>query len=333
MAYGPPTTLDPTNVMGRRIAAWFIDLIPALILGAIVAGRGMTRYDNVSSDFCTQYRLTHASSFCFNTTGSTAYASTTFRGGAFLVSLVYWFAVAGLLQGATGASIGKHIVGLRVVDANGNICGIGRALLRTFVGVFEIGFCFLIGLITALVTHPHRRVGDFAAGTFVVAKQSVGTPIAAAMGVSAYPPPWTPPTWGPPAAGGPTPYGTPAQGWGGSPVPTQAPTAAPPTASPPTWGTPGATPPPAQAPTGWGVPAVSPPLGADQPETAASQQAGWAAPSPTPAPAPAPAPQPAAPAPREPQWDAQRNAWVFWEAETNRWLQHDPTAGQWGPLR
>ena len=36
---------------------------------------------------------------------------------------------------------------------------------------------------------------------------------------------------------------------------------------------------------------------------------------------------------REPQWDAQRNVWVFWEAETSRWLQHDPRTGQWGPLR
>jgi uncharacterized RDD family membrane protein YckC len=286
MSYGPPPTYDPTNVMGRRIGAWVIDVIPALVIGFVVVGHGLTRVDNAPASFCDVYRSAHGSgALCFQS-GSTAYYSTAaFRGTGFLLSLIYWFALAGVLQGVTGATLGKHMLGLRVVDENGNIAGVGKALLRTFIGVFEIGFCFPIALITALVTHPHRRVGDFAAGTFVVAKESVGTPIGAARGASPYPPAWTPPptTWGPPPAA-------------------QAP--------PPTWGAPAGGPPPAQAPTTWGTPAPVP----DDP----------------PAQQPAPA---QAPSGREPQWDPQRNAWVFWEVETSRWLQHDPVTGQWGPLR
>ncbi|MDQ1465910.1 MAG: hypothetical protein QOH10_325 [Actinomycetota bacterium] len=347
MAYGAPVTVsDPTNVMGRRIAAWFVDLIPALVLGAIVAGSGLTRHEGVTSDFCTRWRFDHSSSICF-TSGSTAYTSQGFRGSGLLVSLLYWFAVAGLLQGATGASIGKHMVGLRVVDQNGNICGIGKAMLRTLIGVFEIGFCFLVALITASVTHPHRRLGDFAAGTFVVAKESVGRPIMSGA-PSGYPPPWSPPggptTWGPPPAAGSQPWGTPAPGWGSPPA-----ASPPPSASPPTWGTPAAAPPattPApETPATWGTPAAAPPASEPAPtETPATQTPaatpggdapGWGAPSAAQPPAAQPAATESAPLPqrREPQWDAQRNAWVYWEAETSRWLQHDPTTGKWGPLR
>jgi uncharacterized RDD family membrane protein YckC len=318
MSYGPPPTFDPTNVMGRRIGAWVIDVIPALVIGFVVVGHGMTRVDGAQANYCDLYRSVHGSgALCFQS-GSTAYYSTSgFRGTGFLLSLIYWFALAGVLQGVTGATLGKHMLGLRVVDANGNIAGVGKALLRTFIGVFEIGFCFPIALITALVTHPHRRVGDFAAGTFVVATQSVGTPIGAARGASPYPPAWTPPptTWGPPPAGGTPPWGAPAPGWGAPPA----------SAPPPTWGTPAAGPPPAQPPTTWGTPAPVP----DDPP----------APQPAPEPTQPPAQQPAQPPPaqapsgREPQWDAQRNAWVFWEVETSRWLQHDPVTGQWGPLR
>jgi uncharacterized RDD family membrane protein YckC len=357
MAYGPPTTLDPTNVMGRRITAWFIDafipLVIALVVGWSVFVGAATKTSGVPAGYCTQVHFQSQGVSCVQL-GNDVYVATSGQARhAFAVGgLIYLIGAVNLfvLQGLTGAAIGKHMLGLRVVRADGNIAGFGWNALRTLLLVVDQFFCALPGIITASVTHPHRRIGDFAAGTFVVAKQSVGTPIAAAVGYSGYPPPWTPPGgapgWGPPPAGVPGPYGAPT--WGAGSAPTQAPTAAPPTAARPTWGTPGAAPPPAQAPTGWGVPAVSPPLGADQPETAASEQAGqagWAAPSPQPAatpeptpaasapPASAPAQPQAAPAPREPQWDAQRNAWVFWEAETNRWLQHDPSTGQWGPLR
>jgi RDD family len=315
MAYGPPPMFDPTNVMGRRIAAWIIDLIPALVIGFVVVGHGLTRVDGAQANYCDLYRSVHGSSALCIQSGSSAYYSTSgIRGTGFLLSLLYWFALAGVLQGLTGATLGKHILGLRVVDQNGQVAGLGKALLRTFVGVFEIGLCFPIALITALVTHPHRRVGDFAAGTFVVATSSVGTPIGAAPGGSPYPPAWTPPpqTWGPPPAGS-QPWGSPAPGWG-----------APPASAPAqTWGTPAAgppvTPPPAQAPTTWGAPVPD--------EPSASQ------PAPQPVQQPAQQPPAQAASGREPQWDAQRNAWVFWEVETSRWLQHDPATGQWGPLQ
>jgi hypothetical protein len=344
MAYGPPGTVhDPTKVMGRRIAAWIIDFIPALILLAVFSRHNVT-YTNVGPNFCSGFRAVHSGYFCYGS-GGTAYTGPDLQVGSLLACLVYYFAVAGVFQGATGATFGKHLVGLRVVDENGNLCTMGKALLRTLVGVFELGFCFVIGLVTASVTHPHRRIGDFVAGTYVVAKEAVGSPVGSAVTASPYPPPWTPPGWSspPPATG--QPWGTPTP-WGTPPVSNPAPSQTPaPLAAPPTWGTPAASPPPSQTPATWGTPAVNPP--AESPLPAASpsdEEPGSGAPTPAPQPEPAPlpaaeplpaaAPQPGATAARrEPQWDARRNAWVFWEVETSRWLQHDPVTGQWGPLR
>src|SRR5437762_10309677 len=77
--------------------------------------------------------------------------------------------------------------------------------------------CFLIGLVTTLVTHPHRRVGDLVCGTYVVATASVGEPVPVA-----YPPPGfgapPPPGYGPAVAGHyPAGWGGPA-GWSAPPL-------------------------------------------------------------------------------------------------------------------
>jgi uncharacterized RDD family membrane protein YckC len=327
MAYGPPTTLDPTNVMGRRIGAWFIDVViptvAAIAVGYIVFIGAATKISGAGSDYCTLQPRSNDTA-CIQL-GDDAYIGTDddARSALAVGGLVYLVGALNLfvVQGITGAAVGKHMFGLRVVKADGAIAGFGSNALRTLLLIVDQFFCALVGLITALATHPHRRVGDMAAGTFVVAKESVGTPIATQMGMAPYPQSWTPPsqtTWGQPSAGGDQPWGAPA---------------------------PAAGPPPAAAPPAWGTPAASPPVATPSPATEVTSQPtaedapGWGAPTssaqPASAPTSEPAPQAAAPqAPsREPQWDAQRNAWVYWEAETSRWLQFDPGSGQWGPLR
>jgi uncharacterized RDD family membrane protein YckC len=319
MAYGQPvpaTTYDPTNVMGRRIAAWVIDgflpTVAAVVIGYIVFLGAATKVAGVGSNYCAN-SIRPAHTACIQI-GNDAYVGTSddARKAIFAGGFVYLLGAVNLfiLQGLTGAAIGKHVLGLRVVRGDGSITGFGWNALRTLLLVVDQFFCALVGLITALATHPHRRVGDFAAGTYVVAKESVGTPIASGV-LSSYPPPWTPqsqPSWGPPPATWGAPAPTP--GWG-APPPSESP---PPAATPPPATDPATAAPSDDAP-GWGAPTPSP------------------LPDPTAQPAPQPAPQPAEPAKREPQWDAQRNAWVYWEPETNRWLQHDAATGQWGPLR
>src|SRR5450432_947162 len=110
MAYGPPP--DPTNVMGRRICAWIIDAVPAIVIGFVIVFHSLTRVDGVSSSFCDNYHAVHGSGALCIPSGTTAYyGPSSFRGSSLLISLIYWFAMAGVLQGLTGASLGKHALG------------------------------------------------------------------------------------------------------------------------------------------------------------------------------------------------------------------------------
>jgi hypothetical protein len=67
-------------------------------------------------------------------------------------------------------------VGLRVIRQDGRKAGIGWAALRFVLLFVDSLCCFLPGAILVFTTKGHRRLGDMAAGTFVVRKDQVGTP-------------------------------------------------------------------------------------------------------------------------------------------------------------
>lgn len=302
MAYGMQPPRDPTEVMGRRIVAYFVDAV--LIFGIFIAVMAVTKshaYTGAPTTACQTLRDDGFRGTCLRF-GSRVY---TWKTGGLLagygISALAGFVDLVLLQGVTGASVGKLILGLRVVDAQGEPCGVGRAFVRWLLLIFVDSLCVVVGLIVAAVTHPHRRVGDMVAATYVVALADVGRPVQALPQqqypyayAQAGPPGWSPPGVAPP----PTPgWGTtppPAPGWGAPPPPppppppawgAPPPTAEPPSAQPPAWGGPAPEPfpPPPASPgsppdrSGWGAP-PSP----------------WAAPSRTPA-EPTPAPPPPAP--------------------------------------
>lgn len=201
-----------------------------------------------------------------------------------------------LLQGITGASLGKRMLGLRVVRGDGRIAGFGWNALRTLLLFVPDLICAgIVGLITVSVTKPHRRVGDMAAGTYVVRTTSVGTPITETISGPVYFQPqqqWTPP-----------PAGT-----------------APMSSSTPSWSSPAADqfPESASAAPGWGAPAPSP---AAQPSLS---------PAPTPDAQPVTS-SPTAPGtdPTQPQWDQARQAYIAWEPTRRRWMQHDASTNEW----
>ena len=303
MAYSMPPHGDPTNVMGRRIAAYIIDaLISSAVLVAVLALTKDHSYVHAPTDACQSLKNAGFSGRCVQL-GSRVY---TWKAGGFaagyLVSLGVSFANNVLLQGSGGASIGKLILGLRVVDGAGQVASIGRNLVRWLLLIVDAVFCFLIGLITASVTHPHRRVGDMVASTYVIGVADLGRPVVAAVSAYQY-------GYGQPPGGGWAPPGAATPGWGGA---AQQP-------SPPAWGAPPPPPeqqgwgqpqPPAAAP-GWGQPQPAPPAwGAPPPPTPEAAPPAWGAPPPPSAapesappawgapPTPAP-PPPAAP----PAWD------------------------------
>lgn len=74
-----------------------------------------------------------------------------------------------------GKTLGKHVLGIRVVRRNGQPIGFweafGRNLLRV-VDVYLIG----IGLVSMLISARETRFGDFLAGTLVIREQPVDKP-------------------------------------------------------------------------------------------------------------------------------------------------------------
>lgn len=79
----------------------------------------------------------------------------------------------GVLAGLTGLTLGKWATGLRIQRSDGGNPGIGRALLRHFIGYPLSLITFGIGFLLAIVTVHGRGLHDMIAGTVVVREGSL----------------------------------------------------------------------------------------------------------------------------------------------------------------
>jgi len=78
-----------------------------------------------------------------------------------------------ILPGLTGFTLGKWATGLRIERNDGGSPGIGRALLRHFIG-YPVSFALLgLGFVLAAVTVHGRGLHDMIAGTVVVREGSI----------------------------------------------------------------------------------------------------------------------------------------------------------------
>ena len=75
-----------------------------------------------------------------------------------------------------GQTLGKRLVGIRVVSDRGVPITGAQAVLRSLVGTIDgpIPFCYLLGLASMLLTRKFQRLGDLAAGTMVVVEARRG---------------------------------------------------------------------------------------------------------------------------------------------------------------
>ncbi|MEO6629882.1 MAG: RDD family protein [Aquihabitans sp.] len=264
---------DPTDVVGRRIGAYIIDallmgaviaavLIPLFLSTSVEAPSGTVRcgsstnssfnngfnegfnggIDNNFNNNAIDRRLNTISgpAICFDGGTTVRYIPTEDEGG--FIAKVYGFAFGiqalnlVVLQGLTGASLGKLAVGLRVVRSDGKRAGFGWAFLRWVFLFIDSACCFLPGAILVFTTKGHRRLGDMVAGTYVVSRSSLNTALQVPGSTTASygggyqgggyqgidyqgvdPNAGTPGAW--PAPGSP---GQPATGGWGSPPPTAA---------------------------------------------------------------------------------------------------------------
>ena len=144
-----PGSLEPTgsdDVLGRRIAAGLIDvafLIVLFVVLGVTIGETETEGGN-------------------NTV--------TLNGGPFLLYLALVLLYYFVLEAIWRASLGKLLLGLRVVGRDGDRPSVGAIALRTLLRIVDwLPFFYLAGFIALLATGTRRqRLGDLAAKTRVV---------------------------------------------------------------------------------------------------------------------------------------------------------------------
>ncbi len=173
--------------VGRRFFATVIDWIFALLW--IIPLNQITKvvtHDSFGTTF-TSYR--------FELTGWRSVA-------AALITLFYYV----LLEGLLGATVGKFLLGVRVVRADGTKMGWGGSVIRNVLRVVDLFPFFIPYLLGSVMIWTggtqKQRIGDRAADTVVV--RSNGPPattptssVPAAPLASHAPPPLPPPPPGP----------------------------------------------------------------------------------------------------------------------------------------
>ena len=87
------------------------------------------------------------------------------------LSLVVFFLYYTLLEGYLGQTVGKMLLGIKVVrEDTGGVPGVGAAAIRTVLRLIDGLFGYLVGFIAVLASAKRQRLGDMAAHTLVVRK-------------------------------------------------------------------------------------------------------------------------------------------------------------------
>jgi uncharacterized RDD family membrane protein YckC len=181
--------MEPTKVVGRRVAALIID---AIVVGAIdfviflaLAG---DKYKALANGDLHNGDTTYVNL----TLGSKHYAVYGGKAGLyFLLGFLVWLGYFVVWPGLKGVTLGKLALGIKIVkdDGSGAPPGIGRAFARCFlllVDDFPYIIPMLTGFICALSSKQNKRVGDMVASTLVVRRDAAVT----AVPVAAPPPPF-----------------------------------------------------------------------------------------------------------------------------------------------
>jgi uncharacterized RDD family membrane protein YckC len=197
---------SPTKVVGRRLVAFIIDF---LIFAAISVAAWFALTTQVSGKCPTGGGgITignNCRGFVIGQNGK--------QDAWYIICLAAAFVIWVILPGLSGTSPGHAVMGLRIVDVNGQKPGFWRGLGRGFfMWLIDVS---IVGLIVAAVTQRNQRVGDLVAGTFVVDKDAVGSALGPvpqpgfAGGGQQFGPP--PGQYGPPPVAQPPAYAPPAQ--------------------------------------------------------------------------------------------------------------------------
>ncbi len=127
---------SPYADWGRRALGFFLDLLPALILSAIANISFAASSASVDPDWV------GSQSYLVDLQGPSPMYYI-----LHILAVLYWFANKGLLEGVTGQSLAKRVLGMRTVsEATGGVVGPWRGLARAFLVYLEFASIILCGL-------------------------------------------------------------------------------------------------------------------------------------------------------------------------------------------
>ncbi len=109
--------------------------------------------------------------FVASATGNTSSAGFDLEGAPAFLTFAVWTLYFILLEGMLGGTIGKLILGMRIVNERGENPGIGAALIRNLLRIVDfLPLFYLLGMILVATSQRKQRLGDRVAGTYVVAR-------------------------------------------------------------------------------------------------------------------------------------------------------------------
>jgi uncharacterized RDD family membrane protein YckC len=176
----PTTPTDPTRVLGRRYGAFFIDVaitFAVFMLAFIPLATRRTVAETLRLPDCSRSSLDSSQVQCDDRfviqVNDVVYEADVLPTAG--ITFAFVFLYFGILEGVTGATLGKRAAGIRVVQPDGSNVGVGRQLARWIVFAVDGPLSlFLCGIITTATSRGHRRLGDMAGGTYVVSREAVG---------------------------------------------------------------------------------------------------------------------------------------------------------------
>ncbi len=86
-----------------------------------------------------------------------------------LGAIIGWLYFAGLESSTNQATLGKMVLGIQVIDKDGNRLSFARATARYFAKILS-GITLCIGYIMAAFTNQKQALHDIIAGTYVIKK-------------------------------------------------------------------------------------------------------------------------------------------------------------------
>jgi len=106
-------------------------------------------------------------------TGQTTENGFELDGGPAVLAFAVYFLYFIVLEAMTGATIGKMLLGLKVVRVDGHPIAWRESIIRNLLRIVDGFILYLVGLILILTSRKRQRLGDRIAETLVVKKSDL----------------------------------------------------------------------------------------------------------------------------------------------------------------